>query len=67
MTTTPPLLTLREAANRLGIGMSTLYKVIAKGDLPVVKIGKSTRVRESDLTEYVAGRVVTRSPRDGAA
>ncbi len=43
------LYTTREAIELLKIGRSTLYALVARKTLPVVKIGKATRIRRSDL------------------
>lgn len=54
---TPPnnriLLTIKEAASALGVGRSTVYGLISRGDLEVVHIGRATRVRPAALEELV--------------
>ncbi|SDS38232.1 transcriptional regulator, AlpA family [Opitutus sp. GAS368] len=51
----PHLLTLRQAAQRLTICRRTLERLIAAGQFPrPVKIGRSTRVPESDVLAYLA-------------
>ena len=45
--------TIDEAAALIGIGRTTLYGLIGKGDLPIVKIGKRTLVRHDDLTRLL--------------
>lgn len=53
-TTTPRLsYTIDEAAALIGIGRTTLYGLIGKGDLPIVKIGKRTLVRHDDLARLL--------------
>lgn len=47
------LLTVNEVAGLLGIGRSTVYELLYKGELRSVKIGGSRRIRYSDLGEYV--------------
>jgi excisionase family DNA binding protein len=47
----PALLTITEAAARLRIGRSTVYELIASGDLDVVHIGRSARVPVDALDE----------------
>jgi excisionase family DNA binding protein len=49
----PLLLDVREAARALGIGRSTLYELIAAGELEVVHIGRSARVPLAALHEFV--------------
>ena len=51
------LLTLPQVAERLQVSMSTLRRRIAAGDLPVVVIGHSHRVRPEDLARYIATSV----------
>ncbi|MBM4726062.1 helix-turn-helix domain-containing protein [Rhodococcus hoagii] len=42
------------AANRLGIGRSTLYGLMNSGQLRSVKIGKNRLIPESAIVEFVA-------------
>ena len=46
-----------EAAELLGLGRSKVYALIASGELPSVKIGKSIRVPVEELRQWVHGRV----------
>jgi excisionase family DNA binding protein len=50
------LLTTREAASRLSIGRSTLYELIAAGEVEVVRIGRSVRVPTATLAVFVERR-----------
>jgi excisionase family DNA binding protein len=45
-----------EAAAQLGIGRSTLYELVRKGELDVVRIGSRTLIPASSLERYIAGR-----------
>jgi excisionase family DNA binding protein len=47
------LLTVDEAAHRLGIGRSHTYVYVLKGELPSVKIGRSRRVPVQALQEFI--------------
>src|SRR4051812_10581288 len=47
------LLDVREAAQLLGIGRSTLYELIAAGQIEVVHIGRSARVPVAALHAFV--------------
>lgn len=47
------LLTLEEAAETLGIGRSTLYRLLASRDIRSVKIGWMRRIAVADLEAYV--------------
>jgi excisionase family DNA binding protein len=42
-----------EAAGALGISRSTLYVMLASGDIPSVRIGTSRRIRRSALDAYI--------------
>lgn len=48
-----PLLTLRETTAYLRISLPTLRRMMARGSIPVVRIGKSVRVRRSDLEALI--------------
>jgi excisionase family DNA binding protein len=58
---TPLMHAVEPAAARLGIGRSVMYRLIASGDIPTVKVGKRRLVPEAELVAYV-GRL-----RDGSA
>jgi excisionase family DNA binding protein len=45
-----------EAGRRLGVGRTTIYKLIRSGDLPIVKIGRLTRIPVAALDEFIALR-----------
>ena len=47
------LVNVREAAALLGVGRTTAYELIARGELEVVHIGRSTRVPVTSIEEYV--------------
>lgn len=47
------LVTVHEAARRLGLGRSATYTLIQRGELPSIKIGGSRRVAVADLCEFV--------------
>jgi excisionase family DNA binding protein len=49
------LLTLTEASHVLAISRSKLYDLLNSGNLPSVYIGKSRRVRWSDVEAFVSG------------
>ena len=50
------LLRIPDAASVLGIGRTTLYKLIDDGDIRVVHIGRAVRVSFAELEAFVAGR-----------
>ena len=51
------LLRIEEAACRLGISRSTAYQLVATGQLPVVKIGRATRVPAAALRLFIEERL----------
>jgi excisionase family DNA binding protein len=62
MTTDAPLLyTPEHAADRLDVGRTTVYALMARGELRSVKIGRSRRVPAAALEEYVT-RLVSDTP-----
>jgi len=54
VTADPRLLTVRQAAQVLGLGRSTVYELIAAGELETVSIGRSRRVPLDALRAFVA-------------
>lgn len=51
------LLTMKEVAEALRIGLSTAYLLAERGELPVVRIGRSVRVPRSALQRWIQQRV----------
>ena len=47
------LMTANEVAITLRIGQSTVYQLIQRGDLPCVRIGRSVRIRPTDLDKFI--------------
>jgi excisionase family DNA binding protein len=47
------LLTIPDAARRLGIGRSTLYELIAAGAIETVRIGRARRIPVTALAAFV--------------
>ena len=47
------LLTVQEAAEYLKVSKDTIYHWTFKGMLPVVKLGRLSRYRRSDLDEFI--------------
>ena len=52
----PLLLTIEQAAERLGIGRTHLYSLMTSGELQVVRIGKCVRVPARALADWVDSR-----------
>lgn len=51
--TTPQLHKLATVSERTGLGRSSLYELIGKGELKVVKVGRAIRVKEVDLADFI--------------
>jgi excisionase family DNA binding protein len=45
--------TVTEAAELLGLGRSTAYELAARGELPIVRLGRRVAVTRSTLTELL--------------
>ena len=52
----PVMLTIPEAAQRLSIGRSTLYELMASGAIESVHIGRLRRIPVDCLTDFVNRR-----------
>jgi len=50
---TGPLLSRSEAAERLAVSKSTIYRLIRSGELPAYKVGHGIRVAQTDLENYI--------------
>jgi excisionase family DNA binding protein len=66
MTQTPILLTIRETAAILRVSMSTIDRMLRRGELPHVKMNYATRILRRDVDAYIESRRVERRG-DGAA
>jgi excisionase family DNA binding protein len=54
----PPFLSLREAADWLCVSISTLKRLIAKGDLSTIRVGARRKIPASALAAYVARDII---------
>ncbi|OJF09780.1 helix-turn-helix domain-containing protein [Couchioplanes caeruleus] len=50
---TPLVLTIEQAAQRLGIGRTLMYALVSSGEIESVTIGRLRRIPAQCLTEYV--------------
>src|SRR6478735_1420629 len=46
-------LTVAEVAGMMRVSKMTVYRLVHNGDLPAVRVGRSFRVLESDVDEYL--------------
>jgi excisionase family DNA binding protein len=58
------LLTAHEVADQLRVSTMTVYRLIRRGELPAVRVGRNYRVRSRDLDAYLRAQVVDPSPVD---
>jgi excisionase family DNA binding protein len=47
------LLTAAEVADQLRVSTMTVYRLIRRGDLPAVRVGRNYRVRSSALDRFL--------------
>jgi excisionase family DNA binding protein len=59
-----PLLTVNEVADQLRVSTMTIYRLIRRGELPAVQVGRNYRVRASAIERYLDAHVVDPSAID---
>jgi excisionase family DNA binding protein len=47
------LLTIAEVASMMRVSKMTVYRLVHGGDLPALRVGRSFRVLEEDVNEYL--------------
>jgi excisionase family DNA binding protein len=50
-----PLMTVAETATALRVSPKTIRRMIARGELPHVRIGRLVRTRAADILQYIRG------------
>ena len=60
----PLLVSVEEAAGLLGIGRTTVYEMIRRGDVRPIRIGRCVRIPQRELEAFVQ-RLVGESRSDG--
>ncbi len=58
------LYTISAAAEKLSLHPESLRRIIRSGEVRAVKVGKSWRLRESDLASYIASRPTNQDQAD---
>jgi excisionase family DNA binding protein len=53
----PLLLTMEQAAKRLGCGRSTLYELVKESEIVQLHLGRSARIPASALQDFVVRRM----------
>jgi len=51
------LITVEEAARRLGIGRSLAWRLVRSGELPSVRLGRLVRIPEQALADWLKLRI----------
>ena len=46
----------KEVAESLGIGLSKTYELLASGELPSIRVGRSIRIPVAELHDWVRAR-----------
>ena len=49
----PKFLTIAEVAGMMRVSKMTVYRLVHGGELPAVRVGRSFRVLEEDVDEYL--------------
>ena len=52
------LLTAAEVADQLRVSTMTIYRLIRRGELPAVRVGRNYRVRARDLDVFLDAQTV---------
>jgi len=55
----PDVLDVKQVSNLLGICDKTVYKLIAEGSLPALRVGRQHRITKVNVMKYM--KVLTRS------
>jgi excisionase family DNA binding protein len=53
------LMTVEEVASVMRVSRMTVYRLIRRGQLQAIRVGRNYRVREDDLTTYLEASAVT--------
>ena len=49
----PKFLTIAEVATMMRVSKMTVYRLVHSGELPAVRVGRSFRVTEQDVDDYL--------------
>ena len=59
-------LSIEECAKRLGIGRNSAYEAVARGEIPVMRVGKRLLVPKAQLDRLLTGETpAVKSPKKG--
>lgn len=62
-TANAPLLNRKEAGIILGVSLRTVDELVSTGDIPVVRLGRSVRIRPSAIDYLIEARETRNNPR----
>ena len=62
VTELPLLLKVEAAAKLLSLGRTKMYELIAAGDVPIIRLGRSVRVPTESLRQWVEERAKQNIP-----
>jgi len=62
---TPLLWTLAEAGKQMGVSARTVRRILEDGEIPIVRIRHSIRLRSTDVEAYIASRAGQAVPTTG--
>ena len=51
-------LTAAEVAEQLRVSKMTVYRLVQRGELPAVRVGRNYRIRERELRAYLDAQIV---------
>lgn len=54
MSTQDRLITVSEAMGRLAVSRTKLYALVAAGKIAIVKIGRASRFKESEISRFLS-------------
>jgi excisionase family DNA binding protein len=57
---TPTFISVRKAAEALGLSTATIYGLLSREELAAIRIGGSLRILATDLRAFVSSRRTTR-------
>ncbi len=55
------ILTKEKTADLLKVSLATLHRIVARGDLAIVKVGKSVKFKAADVANYINRSTVQKS------
>lgn len=50
------LLNAQDVATTLNMGLSTVYQLVERGELPSIRIGRTVRIRPEDLEKFIESK-----------